>query len=273
MSKRESGNLDTYYRDHWVDIEPERMSRYESMFQWRDGHEALIAPAQIGAGQTVADYGCGPGGLAIELARRVGENGSVIGLDINAAFLDRTRILAEQQQLADRIETKLIKDDRIPLSDHAVDRILCKNVLEYVPDPGNTIAEFYRVLKPSGIAHVSDSDWGAVIFEPSGETFARIMDAAAVAFRTPLIGRRLYGMFHSAGFTNIQVQVLASADTSGALQPVLTNMASYARLSGKLEESEIAAFLDDIDRALQDGTYFAVLPQFLVTGVAGESAE
>jgi hypothetical protein len=91
------------------------------------------------------------------------------------------------------------------------------------------------------------------------------MAAAAVAFRTPLIGRNLYGMFRRAGFRDIQVQVLASADTSGALRPVLTNMASYARLSGQVEETEIAAFLADIDRALEEQSYFALLPQFLVT--------
>jgi hypothetical protein len=122
------------------------------------------------------------------------------------------------------------------------------------------------VLRPGGIAHVSDSDWGAVIFEPAADRFARIMSAANVAFRTPLIGRRLYGLFRRAGFDEVRVQVLASPDTSGALRPVLTNMAAYARLSGRLDEAEIAGFLEDIDRALEGGTYFALLPQFLVTG-------
>ena len=260
-----SEDLQTYYRDHWVDIKPERMSRYEAMFQWREGHDALIAPAGVSPGHIVADYGCGPGGLAVELARRVGDHGKVIGLDINAEFLDKTRALAASSGLADRVETRVIENDLIPLADQSVDRVLCKNVLEYVPDPEQTIAEFHRVLRPGGIAHVSDSDWGAVIFEPSAERFARIMSAAAVAFRTPLIGRKLYGMFRRAGFRDIQVRVLASADTSGALRPVLTNMASYARLSGQVEETEIAAFLADIDRALEEQSYFALLPQFLVT--------
>jgi len=261
-------DLQNYYQDHWVEIEPERMSRYEAMFQWRDGHEALIAPAGVGPGQTIVDYGCGPGGLAIELARRVGANGRIHAVDINPEFLQKTQALAAKNDLADRVDTHIVKDDEIPLPDHSADRVLCKNVLEYVPDPDRTISEFHRVLKPGGIAHVSDSDWGAVIFEPSAERFARIMAAAAVAFRTPLIGRRLYGMFRRAGFQDVQVRMLASPDTSGALQPVLTNMASYARLSGQLEESEITAFLADIDRALEDRSYFAVLPQFLVTATA-----
>ena len=89
-------NLETYYRDHWIEIEAERMERYEAMFQWRDGQEVLIAPAEVGDGHIVADYGCGPGGLALELARRVGAHGIVIGLDINPAFLERTRRLQSE---------------------------------------------------------------------------------------------------------------------------------------------------------------------------------
>jgi len=260
--------LETYYRDHWVEIEPERMQRYEAMFQWRDSQEVLIAPASVGAGQVVADFGCGPGALTIELARRVGAGGRVIGLDINPDFLQKTLAAAQAEGLSERVETRVIEGDLIPLADQSVDRVLCKNVLEYVTDPQLTITEFHRILRPGGIAHVSDSDWGAVVFEPARERFATIMAAARVAFRTPLIGRSLYGLFRQAGFHDIRVQVLASADTSGALRSVLTNMASYARLSGQVDEAEIAAFLDDIEQALQQQTYFALLPQFLVTASA-----
>ena len=255
----------TYFRDHWVDVEPERMARYEAMFQWREGNEALIMPAAIREGQVVADFGCGPGGLALELARRVGDSGRVFGLDINSDFLTRVQTLAEQEGLAGRIETRLLEDESLPLPDESVDRVLCKNVLEYVPDPLATLREFRRIIRPGGIVHVTDSDWGAVIFEPASELFARVMAGAGIAFQTPLIGRRLYGMFRGAGFDDIQVQVLASAETSGALAPVLRNMASYARTSG-VPPSEVEKFIAVVDRSLNDSTYFAVLPQFLVTG-------
>lgn len=260
------GRLDDYYRDHWLEVEDERMNRYEEMFQWRDGYEALIAPADIRAGQVVADYGCGPGGLAIELARRVGDSGAVLALDINREFLARTQALAEDAGLAERVDARLMENDRIPADDASVDRVVCKNVLEYVPDPQATVAEFHRLLKPGGIAHVSDSDWGGVVLEPLGERFARIMSAAGIAFRTPLIARRLYGIFRRTGFRDIRVQVLANADTAGALRSVIYNMASYARTSGQLDEGEIAAFVDDVDRAVAEQTFLAILPQFLVTG-------
>ncbi|HEY5645520.1 MAG TPA: methyltransferase domain-containing protein [Pseudomonadales bacterium] len=261
-----SDDLDSYYRDHWLHVEEERMARYEAMFQWRDGYEALIAPAGIAAGQVVADYGCGPGGLAIELARRVGPSGQVLAVDINRDFLTRTRAVADELGLGDRVDTRLMEAERIPVEDGLVDRVVCKNVLEYVPDPEATIAEFHRIVKPGGVVHVSDSDWGGVVLEPLGERFTRLMSAASIAFRTPLIARRLYGMFRRVGFTDIRVQIIANADITGGLRGVIYNMASYARTSGKIGEAEIAAFVADVDRAVEERTFLALLPQFLVTG-------
>ncbi len=260
-------DLDSYFHDHWVHVEPARMSRYEAMFQWRDGHAPLIAPAEVGAGQVVVDFGCGPGGLSMELARRVGPAGRVLAMDINPAFLERTHALAASEGLAERVETRLLEGDAIPLEDASADRVVCKNVLEYVPDPARTVAEFRRVLRPGGIAHVSDSDWGAVILEPDAG-FERIMAAASIAFRTPRIGRRLYGLFREAGLEDVAVQVLASPDTVGALRPVLQNMAGYARTSGELADADIDAFLGEVERAVAEQRYLALLPQFLVTGRA-----
>lgn len=260
------GALDTYYRDHWLHVEAERLARYEAMFQWRDGLDALIAPADIRAGQTVADFGCGPGGLTLELARRVGAAGRVLALDINADFLDRTRALAADAGVAAQVEPRLLQDERIPADDGSFDRLVCKNVLEYVADPAASIAEFHRVLKPGGLAHVTDSDWAGAVLEPLGEGFERLMAAAAIAFRTPGIARQAYGMFRRAGFRDIQVRVLANADTSGAMAGVWRNMAGYARTSGRLDEAEIAAFEDGLERAIEAHSYLAVLPQFLITG-------
>ena len=261
-------NLETYYQDHWATVEPERMARYENMFQWRQSHEALISPAKIAAGQIVVDYGCGPGALSIELARRVGDKGKIIALDINQEFLNRARELAGKSNLDSCIDCRHITGKDLPVDDASVDRVICKNVLEYVPDPVATIREFRRILKPGGIAHVSDSDWDAAFVEPVGDLFREIMSAARIAFRTPQIGRKLYGFFREAGFSNVRIQVIANPDAEGGLRPVLQNMASYARLSGKMDEVKITSFLQGVDQAIENRSYLSLLPQFLVTAEA-----
>jgi hypothetical protein len=52
---------------HWIDINPERLARYETMYQWSAVAETFHAPAEVRAGQVVVDFGCGPGYTAMSL--------------------------------------------------------------------------------------------------------------------------------------------------------------------------------------------------------------
>jgi ubiquinone/menaquinone biosynthesis C-methylase UbiE len=258
---------ETYYRDHWVTIERERLDAYDEMFRWRPEMDALIAPAEIATGHSVLDYGCGPGWLAIELARRVGPSGHVHAADINRDFLARAAAHVAADGMRERVTFHHILGESIPLADRSLDRVLTKNVLEYVTDLHATLVELHRVLKPGGRLHVVDSDWGMLAVEPLGaEAIGELFAAASVAYRTPLIGRKLHGALRSSGFVEVKVQILASADTRGHFSPIVFNMASYARASGRMDPAKIDRLLDALKRSLQDGTYLLVLPQFLVTG-------
>lgn len=80
--------------------------------------DAMLAPLMHAAldrarpvvGETVLDIGCGCGATLLELARRVGPNGSVLGIDISAPMLDRARA---------RVQDKLLKNVSLTLSDAA----------------------------------------------------------------------------------------------------------------------------------------------------------
>lgn len=56
---------------------------------------------------------------------------------------------ARRQQIARR-HTYVCPIDKIPVAAATYDVILCTQVLEHVPYPANAIAEFERILKPSG---------------------------------------------------------------------------------------------------------------------------
>ncbi|MFI5315391.1 MAG: methyltransferase domain-containing protein [Myxococcota bacterium] len=262
-------NHETYYRDHWVEIEPERVEAYEQMFEWRPQNAPLLEPARLAPGQVVVDYGCGPGGLAVELARRVAPNGRVHGVDLNPVFLERAAARAAREGVESLVTWHRCDGDKLPLDGGLADRLVCKNVMEYVPDVAATLAEFRRVLKPGGLAHVIDSDWGLFAVEPLGaERMAELFAAAAPAYRTPLIGRKLYGALRAAGFSDVKVQILASADTKGRMSPVVFNMLGYARASGRLSQAALDSFARDLKQSLADGSFLLILPQFLVTGSA-----
>jgi len=254
------------FSEHWLNIDPERLARYEAMYQWSTAAEAFYAPAEIGAGQAVADFGCGPGHAAIEFARRVGAAGHVHALDINAEFIARTRAKAAAAGFADRISAHLLTSERLPLADGALDRITARNTLIYVRDPVATFAEFRRVLRPGGIAHAIEGDWSLTAVEPlPAAEWRALVEAASWAWRMPEIGRKLHGIARRAGFSNVTIQVLTRPDTDGRLLGMIRTVADYARDGGRLDPDRIDAIVQAAENAIGEGTYLAVAPQFLVT--------
>jgi hypothetical protein len=66
------------------------------------------------------------------------------------------------------------------------------------------------------------------------------------------------------------VKVLANPDTKGLMAPVVWNMLSYARASGRFEPAVLEGIEAELKQAVADGEFLLLLPQFLVTGVASE---
>jgi len=106
--------IESYYRDHWIDIDEQRLAAYQQLFQWHPSMEPLLAGADISAGYIVVDYGCGPGGLALELARRVGLEGHVHGVDLNETFIAQAKQALSEAGFADNSSIHHIADDRKP---------------------------------------------------------------------------------------------------------------------------------------------------------------
>lgn len=253
------------YENPWVVIEPERLARYDAIFAWNPANAPLLAAADIRRGQVVADFGCGPGHMAVELARWVGPEGRVHAFDINADFLAMTGERAAKAGVLDRVTLHQSDGYALSLPDRSVDRVVTRNTLVYADEPDVTFREFRRVLKEGGKAHAIEGDWLMMAVEPvpAAEWNAFVL-AASHACRLPDIGRKLYGIARRAGFANVAVDVVARPDKTGRLLPLIRSMADYAR-TGSLSPARIDAVLDAVEVALREGTYLAVAPQFVVT--------
>lgn len=179
--------------------------------------------------------------------------------------MKRTRARAETAGLADRITAHLITTERLPLPDAMLDRMTARNTIIHVRDPAATLEEFRRVLKPGGIAHAIESDWTLSAVEPLASEWSTLVTAASWAWRTPEIGRNLYGIARRVGFTEVAIQVLTKPDVDGRLLGMIQTVAGYAREGGTLDAARIDAMLKTVHQSLAEGTYLAITPQFVVT--------
>jgi ubiquinone/menaquinone biosynthesis C-methylase UbiE len=264
----DDGRLGTYHKDHWVDIEPERLDRYEKMFQLDDRRaDIVLGPVGVQPGEVVVDFGCGPGYVACQLARLTGPDGHVHAVDVNAAFVVRAREVADLSGRGARVTVHHSTDERVPLADGSVDRVYAKNVLEYVPDLDAVLGELRRVLKPGGRMVASDSDFGFVVIEPlTPAEVTELFEAAAPAFKEPYVGRKLLAAFRRAGFADARIDVTASPDPVGHMRGVIENMLGYGTRFGRMSEARAAELRARLDDALADGRYLAVLPQWWARG-------
>ena len=267
--KRRKTMTHRYYKQHWIEIEAERQQAYDCILAYHPALEPLIRPLNLAPGLKVLDVGSGPGYTTMEMARRVISPGCIVGVDLNADFVAAASRRAQENNL----EICYVQSEfpPLPFRTGSFDRVLCKNVLEYVDSAADTVKEMARVAAGGGTVVAIDSDWDMLALalpEHAHERSERALAAAkSIAVKEPKIGRMLYLLFQAAGLKDIRVEVFAGADTVGRAAPMLkASLARYACDSGQIAKDEVERWLNDIDAAVAEGQYLMVLPQFVVRG-------
>ena len=112
--------------------------------------------ARIEPGERVLDVGCGTGKLAMEVARRVGTTGRVIGIDPGEHQIARARSKAAQRGLS--IEFQIGVIEHLDFPDQTFDVVLSTIMLHHLSDllQRQGLAEIGRVLKPGGRLVIAD---------------------------------------------------------------------------------------------------------------------
>lgn len=96
------------------------------------------------------DIGCGPGILAVELAKR--SEFRIIGLDIDPAQKPLFEQRIREAGLRGRVSFVLGDARKLPFPDDSADAIVSRGTLTFIPDIGQCLKEVDRVLKPGGVA-------------------------------------------------------------------------------------------------------------------------
>lgn len=114
-----------------------------------------LAFGKIKEGDVVLDLGSGAGIDAILAAKKVGDKGRVIGVDMTEEMVAKAKENAKKQGVKN-VKFLLGEIENLPLKDNSVDTIITNCVINLTPDKNKTFSEAYRVLRPGGKIYLSD---------------------------------------------------------------------------------------------------------------------
>ncbi len=209
--------------------------------------DRLLAGVDIAPGAAALDIGCGGGDVTVRLARAVGPQGRVVGIDPNAAALDVARRRARDGGL-----DQVTFEDRDLLAMGATgarfDAVTCRRVLMYLPDRVGAARAMRALLKPGGLLVVQEHD--VSIFHATAplplHRRARgwIWDTVRTEGADTETGFDLHAILAEAGFSDIAIVAEAVVETpsqAGQTARIVEAMLPRIEAAGVATAAEIDA--------------------------------
>jgi demethylmenaquinone methyltransferase/2-methoxy-6-polyprenyl-1,4-benzoquinol methylase len=113
--------------------------------QWR---QRAVDRAEVGPGSDALDVCCGTGDLALELRRRIGPDGRVVGCDFSEPMLEIARRKSGEEGLP--VEFGLADALDLPYGDGSFDAVTIGFGARNLADLDRGLSEMGRVLRPGG---------------------------------------------------------------------------------------------------------------------------
>jgi arsenite methyltransferase len=205
----------------------------------------------------VLDVGCGPGFLCESIAKIVGSDGAVVGVDISSDLIDSCRRRSPPQWLSYTVgdATQLAQPDA------SFDAVVCTQVAEYVPDVGRVLSEAFRVLKQGGRAVLVATDWDTVIWHSqSPDRMASILKSWESHCAHPRLPRSLAPRLVSAGFRLDELVVFPILNLQWEDHAYSAGLAGFIRdfvlRKNELYAEDPCGWYDELARLSEVGRYF-----------------
>jgi ubiquinone/menaquinone biosynthesis C-methylase UbiE len=224
-------------------------------------HRQLVSLLDIQASSQVVDLGCGRGDTLMEIAPRLGPDGSLVGVD------SRTPTAPSSLSGDDRLQ--LLTADLagpLPFEGEAFDRAVCHNVLECLVDPDAFVADVWRVLRPGGLFVLGHTDFDTIVFTSEDLALTRLLvhcycDTTQkwMSQSVGTMGRQLAGIVAGSAFETERVMawvnVLTSLEPGSPGHEAAHAVANIGRRSAAINNDAIDRWLAGLQSLALAGSF------------------
>lgn len=158
--------------------------------------------AGIKRGMNCVDIGCGLGDVTFLMAKLVGEQGSVVGVDTSKEVIE----ICKRRAARERIKNVRFLVDNVyksKLKSNSFDFVFSRFVFQHLPYPKKAIVVMKDLLRKGGIVAAEENDHGMWLSYPPSTGFEELrqmyVDLLRLSNGDDLIARKLYGLFLKAG--------------------------------------------------------------------------
>ena len=208
MTKESKEQLYTMGR---TEAETKRLIAQSHLFEEITGR--FLKRCGISPGMKVLDIGSGAGDVSLAVADIVGNDGTVVGVDMNPQILETARQRAAAEQLSN---VSFIAGDirEIPL-DKDFDAVVGRLVLMYIPQPEEVLKRLTNHLNPGGIVAFQEIELKMykALVHPDTPNMNKIVEWLLAVFTKSGadigMGMNLFGVYLKAGLPAPSMQVEA----------------------------------------------------------------
>ncbi|MHB9030429.1 MAG: arsenite methyltransferase, partial [Candidatus Latescibacterota bacterium] len=159
----------------------------------------------LAQGETVLDLGCGGGFDVFIAARKVGDSGRVIGVDMTPDMISLSRKNAAKfTELTglSNVDIRLGEIEHLPVADNSVDVVISNCVINLSTDKPQVWREVTRALNPGGRVAISD----IALLKPLPETLRSSIEAYVGCIAGAVLLEDTKDMMKDSGLTNISTR-------------------------------------------------------------------
>ncbi len=232
--------------------------------------------AEVAPGERVLDIGCGCGHTSLELARRVGPGGFVLGIDISTPMLERAGARAKEAGIAN-VRFENADAQSFAFEPLEFDLLYSRMGVMFFDDPLAAFENLLRALRSGGRMgfvcwrEIEENPWMSVPLSAAAKHIPNSERPSGApgptAFADP---GRVRSILEGAGFADVALEGLDTTITiggSGSLDESVRNMLRFGLISRAIRQANVQN-----TTAIAASLREAVAPYATPTGVRMKSA-